>query len=98
MSLLGAAIVAVLVATALIVARAIMGPTVFDRVVAANAAGNAAILLLALFGFLTERPAFLDIGLVYALLNIIGTLAVLKFLRHGALGVSGVESDESGQP
>ncbi len=80
------AIIAVLVALALVVARALMGPTAFDRLLAANTLGNLAIMLLALFGFLTGRPDFLDIGITYALLNMIGTLAVLKFFRYGALG------------
>ena len=81
-----AAIIAVLIALALVVARALMGPTAFDRLLAANTIGTLAVLLLALFGFLTGRPEFLDIGIVYALLNVIGTLAVLKFFRYGALG------------
>jgi multicomponent Na+:H+ antiporter subunit F len=80
------AIIAVLVALALTVARALMGPTAFDRLLAANTIGTLAVLLLALFGFLTGRPDFLDLGLTYALLNVIGTLAVLKFFRYGALG------------
>jgi multicomponent Na+:H+ antiporter subunit F len=42
-------------------------------------------MLLAAVGFLTDRPEFLDIGLTYGLLNLIGTLAVLKFFRHGDL-------------
>ena len=81
-----AAILGVLVALALAVVRALLGPTAFDRLIAANTIGTLAILLLALFGFLTERPEFLDIAIVYALLNMIGTLAVLKFFRYGALG------------
>jgi multicomponent Na+:H+ antiporter subunit F len=82
-----AAILAVLLALALTVARALIGPTAFDRLLAANTLGNLAIMLLALFGFLTHRPImFLDIGITYALLNMIGTLAVLKFFRYGALG------------
>ncbi len=92
--MLAVAMLAVLVATALMVARALKGPTVFDRLVAANAVGNAAILILALYGFLTERPVFLDVGLTYAMLNIIGTFAVLKFLRFGALGAVGDEEDK----
>jgi multicomponent Na+:H+ antiporter subunit F len=80
------AIIAVLVALALAVARALMGPTAFDRLLAANTIGTLAVVLLALFGFLTGRPEFLDIGITYALLNVIGTLAVLKFFRYGALG------------
>jgi multicomponent Na+:H+ antiporter subunit F len=80
-----AAALALLVSLALAVARAIKGPTVFDRVLAGNMVGSLAILLLAVFGFLTGRPEFLDLGLTYGLLNMIGTLAVLKFFRHGDL-------------
>lgn len=80
-----AAASAILVAIVLAVIRAIKGPTVFDRVLAGNSVGTLAILLLAVVGFLTGRPEFLDIGLTYGLLNIIGTLAVLKFFRHGDL-------------
>jgi multicomponent Na+:H+ antiporter subunit F len=47
--------------------------------------GSLAILLLSVFGFLTGRPEFLDIALTYGLLNLIATLAVLKFFRHGDL-------------
>jgi multicomponent Na+:H+ antiporter subunit F len=90
-----AAILAVLAALILTVARALKGPTVFDRLLAANSVGTAAILLLALFGFMTGRPEFLDIGLLYALLNVIGTLAVLKFFRYGSLGHGGEEEPET---
>jgi multicomponent Na+:H+ antiporter subunit F len=80
------AIVAVLIALTLAVVRALAGPTAFDRLLAANNIGTSAIMLLALFGFMTGRPEFLDIGITYVLLNMIGTLAVLKFFRYGALG------------
>jgi multicomponent Na+:H+ antiporter subunit F len=79
------AVAAILLALGLALVRAIRGPTVFDRVLAGNAVGTLAILLLAAVGFLTGRPEFLDIGLTYGLLNLIGTLAVLKFFRHGDL-------------
>lgn len=87
-------LLAVLVAIGLAVARALRGPTTFDRLVAANSIGTGAILLLALFGFAIGRPEFLDIGLVYALLNLVGTFAVLKFFRYGALGHEGLEEEE----
>ncbi|XSC48027.1 monovalent cation/H+ antiporter complex subunit F [Bradyrhizobium sp. RDT10] len=90
-----AAAVAVLVALALAIARAIKGPTVFDRVLAGNSVGNLAIVLLAVVGFLTGRPEFLDIGLTYGLLNLIGTLAVLKFFRHGDLAYEADEEPRS---
>jgi multicomponent Na+:H+ antiporter subunit F len=85
---------AVLVALLLAVVRAIRGPTVFDRVLAGNTIGTLAILLLACFGFLTDRPEFLDIGLTYGLLNLISTFAVLKFFRHGDLAYDVVEDEE----
>ena len=82
-----AAAALVLLATlALLLVRAIKGPTVFDRLLASNTIGNVAVLLLAIIGFLTGRPDFLDLALVYGLLNIVGTIAVLKFFRHGSLG------------
>jgi multicomponent Na+:H+ antiporter subunit F len=80
-----AAAAAILISLALAITRAIKGPTVFDRVLAGNTVGSLAILLLAVLGFLTGRPEWLDIGITYGLLNIIGTLAVLKFFRHGDL-------------
>jgi multicomponent Na+:H+ antiporter subunit F len=80
-----AASIAILAALTLAIARAIRGPSVFDRVLAGNSVGVLAILLLAVVGFLAGRPAFLDIALTYGLLNLIGTLAVLKFFRHGDL-------------
>jgi len=89
------AAIAVLIALGLAVIRAIAGPTVFDRMVAANAVGNGAILLLAVVGFLTGRPEFLDLGILYALLNIVGTLAVLKFFRFGSLGHRGGEEPKA---
>ena len=92
--ILAAATIAILVALTLGVVRALRGPTVFDRVLAGNAIGTGAIMLRALLGFLTGRPEFLDIGILYALLNIIGTLAVLKFFRYGDLSHPGGEEPE----
>ena len=91
------AIIAVLVSLALAVARALAGPTAFDRLLAVNSIGTFAIMLLALFGFLTERPEFLDLGITYALLNMIGTLAVLKFFRYGSLAYNHREGGTEGK-
>jgi multicomponent Na+:H+ antiporter subunit F len=81
-----AAAVALLATLALLLVRAIKGPTVFDRLLAGNTIGTVSVLLLATIGFLTGRPDFLDLALVYGLLNVVGTIAVLKFFRHGSLG------------
>ena len=76
---------AVLVCMALLISRAFTGPTVFDRILAINSFGTKTVLLIAVLGFMTGRPAFLDLALVYALMNFIGTIAVLRFTRYGDL-------------
>jgi multicomponent Na+:H+ antiporter subunit F len=86
------ATVALLVAVGLALVRASIGPSVFDRLLAANAIGTCAMLLLAMMSFLDGRPEFLDLALVYGLLNILGTIAVLKYFRYGDLGESGREA------
>ena len=83
---------AVVVALMLAVVRALKGPTVFDRLLAGNTIGTGAILLLAVFGFLTGRPEFLDIGITYGLLNLIGTLAALKWFKYGDIA-HGLDED-----
>jgi multicomponent Na+:H+ antiporter subunit F len=80
-----AAAAALLVTLALALVRAVLGPTVFDRLLAGNTVGTVAMLLLATIGFLTGRPEFLDLAIVYGLLNVVGTIAVLKFFQHGSL-------------
>ena len=80
-----AATIAVVVAMALALSRAILGPTLYDRVLSVNSFGTKTVLLLGLIGFLTGRPDFLDIALLYALINFVGTIAILKFFRYGAL-------------
>jgi multicomponent Na+:H+ antiporter subunit F len=87
-----AAALALLATLTLAIARAILGPTVFDRVQAGNTVGTVAMMLLAVIGFLTERPEFLDLAIVYGLLNVVGTIAVLKFFRQGDLGDPGEET------
>ena len=79
---------ALLVALALVLFRAFIGPTVFDRAQAANTIGTLAVLLLSVLGFLTGRPDFLDLAIVYGLLNLVGTIAVLKYFQYGSLGDS----------
>ncbi|CAA7620740.1 monovalent cation/H+ antiporter complex subunit F [Magnetospirillum sp. SS-4] len=81
-----AAAAALLVAMAMALVRAVAGPTVYDRILAVNAIGTKTLLMIAVVGFLTRRPEFLDIALVYALINFIGTVAVTKFVKHRHLG------------
>jgi len=78
----------IMVSMALALARALLGPTVYDRVLAVNTIGTKTVLLIGVVGFLTERPEFLDLSLVYALINFIGVIAVLKFFEYGDLGLT----------
>jgi len=83
--------IAILVTMSLALARALLGPTVYDRILAVNMFGTKTALLLSVIAFLFGRPDFLDLALAYALINFIGVLAVLKFvqdytLRHRGRG------------
>jgi multicomponent Na+:H+ antiporter subunit F len=77
--------VALLAGIMLLLVRAIAGPTTYDRILAMNAIGTKAALLIAVLGFMTGRPDFLDIALLYAILNFLATIAILKFIRHRRL-------------
>lgn len=80
----GAALVVVFAAV-LVLYRAIKGPRVYDRLLAVNVIGTKTVILIALIGFMYERPYFLDIALVYALINFIATIAFLKYRELGRL-------------
>ena len=75
--------VAILVTMALALARALAGPTLYDRILAINVFSTKTVLIIAVIGFLTGRPEFLDIALVYALISFIAVIAVLKFFAYG---------------
>jgi multicomponent Na+:H+ antiporter subunit F len=84
-----AAAAALLITMLLALIRAFAGPTLYDRILAVNTFGTKTVLMIAVLGFLMGRPEFLDIALLYALINFIGTIAVLKFFRYGDLGRAG---------
>ena len=87
-----AAILALIVTVTLALVRALLGPSVFDRLQAANTIGTCAMMLLALLGFLDDRPEFLDLALTYGLLNVIGVIAVLRFfLQTNPDAVAGMD-------
>lgn len=67
--------------------RAVKGPTMQDRVLAVNVLGTKTVIILALLSAALEIKAFLDIALVYALLNFIMSIAISKFTveRGGVL-------------
>lgn len=80
-----AAMAGVLVTMLCALIRAAKGPTVFDRILSVNMVGTQTVLLIAISGFMTGRPEWLDLAIVYGLVNFIGTIAVLKFAKFGNL-------------
>ena len=84
--MIAAVTVAVLVTMALAIFRSIKGPTVYDRILAVNAFGTLTVVLISVYGFLNGRPDFLDLALVYALINFIGTIAVSKYVEFSHMG------------
>lgn len=83
-----AATLGLLTAMLLALGRALLGPTLYDRILAVNSFGTKTVLFIAVVGFLAGRPHFLDIALTYALINFIGTVAVLKLSHYGEFGAS----------
>jgi multicomponent Na+:H+ antiporter subunit F len=78
-NLLFVSTITVMMTMLLAIVRAFMGPSVYDRILAVNMFGTKTVILIGVLGYLTGRPAFLDIALVYALMNFITTIAVLRY-------------------
>lgn len=67
----------------MLLARAVMGKTIFDRILAVNVFGTNVVLLIAMVAFVSETASFIDMALVYAFLNFVATIALLRFFRYG---------------
>ena len=80
------AAIALLIAMVIVLIRVFRGITLYDRVLAVNAFGTITVLFIGVLGFLMGRPDFLDIAMLYALINFVGTIAILKFLRYRVIG------------
>ena len=81
-----AGLIACAITGILILVRIILGETIFDRILAVNSLGTVIVIGISIHGFYSNRPEFLDIAIVYALINFIGTVAVLKLFSTGSLG------------
>jgi multicomponent Na+:H+ antiporter subunit F len=77
-----AAVVAILVTMFLALIRTFLGPTEYDRMLAANSFGTKTVLLIALGGYALSWNSYLDVALLYALLNFVGTIAVMRFFEY----------------
>lgn len=83
-TMLAAICISILFIMALALARALNAPTVYDRILGVNMFGTKTVLFIAATGFLMGRPDFLDIAIVYALINFVGMIAVLRFFEYTA--------------
>lgn len=86
-----ATMIGLLATMVLALARALAGPTLYDRILSINSFGTKTVLFIAVVGFLAGRPDFLDIALVYALINFVGTVAVMRLTHYGDLGAKDEE-------
>ena len=95
-----AALLAILVTMGLALARALLGPRTYDRIAAVNMFGTKTVLLIAVLAFYSGRSDLLDIALVYALINFIGIIAVLKLVTQGNFhSTNGAEHEpKKGEP
>ncbi|MFQ3610537.1 MAG: monovalent cation/H+ antiporter complex subunit F [Fimbriimonadales bacterium] len=80
--MLGVALFIILLATGISLYRAILGPTAHDRVLAINVVNTKTVVIIVLIGFINRRPeVFMDIAIIYAVINFVSTLAFLRYLE-----------------
>ncbi|MCD6035778.1 MAG: multiple resistance and pH regulation protein [Rickettsiales bacterium] len=91
--MLKVAVLAIIVSMAMVLLRGLLGKTVYDRILAVNVFGTNAVIIIGLIGMMMGNPSFLDIALIYALINFITTIALLRFFRIGTFGIQDVEKE-----
>lgn len=79
-------VIAIIVTMLLALLRAMLGPTLYDRILAVNMFSTKTVLFIAVVGFLMGRPEFLDIALLYALMNFISVIAILRYFEYDERG------------
>lgn len=92
--LLGAAILAVLVTMVLALIRAFEGPSAYDRMLAANLFGTKTVLVIALGGYALNWHSYLDIALLYAMVNFVGTIAVMRFFEYSGMTQNACDDED----
>jgi len=85
----------VVVTMLMVLVRALVGPSIYNRILAVNVFGTLSVMLIAIYGFVDGRPEFLDLAIVYALINFIGTIAVTKYVTFSDMG-HGDDGDPAG--
>jgi multicomponent Na+:H+ antiporter subunit F len=90
-----AAAAGVVVTMLLALVRALIGPNIYNRILAVNVFGTLSVMLISIYGFVDDRPEFLDLAIVYALINFIGTIAITKYVTFSDMG-HGDDGDPAG--
>ncbi len=93
--MLSAAIFAIIITMILALIRAFMGPTEYDRMLAANSFGTKTVLLIALCGHALSWHSFLDVALLYAMVNFVGTVAVMRFFELSSAAEKSRQEEEA---
>lgn len=75
------AVALLVVSMVLLLVRAILGPGIFDRILVANVFGTNIVLLISVLALANGDESYIDISLVYALLNFVATIALLKYFK-----------------
>lgn len=78
----------IMVSMAMMLGRLLGGPSLYDRILAVNSFGTKTVLFLCVFCLIIGRADAVDIAILYAIMNFIATIAVLKFFSYRALDVS----------
>ncbi len=85
----------VVVTMVMAMVRALAPGSIYNRILAVNVFGTLSVMLIAIYGFVDGRPEFLDLAMVYALINFIGTIAVTKYVTFSDMG-HGDDGDPAG--
>ena len=93
--MIGLTVIALVLALSLTLIRALIGPPLYDRVLGVNSFGTKTVLFLGVLGFSMGRPDFLDLAILYALINFVATIAVLKFVRYRSFQVTLVRKGQT---
>ena len=89
---------AILLTMAIALYRAAQGPSLFDRILAVNTIGTKTVLLICVVDLMIDRPDFLDLALLYSLMNFIGMVAVLRFSKYGHFDETAMDSAPEAAP
>lgn len=83
--ILAAAAFGIVLTMALALLRGLLGPTLFDRILAVNMFGTKTVLFITLMAAVAGRSDYVDIALVYAMINFLATVAVMRFFAGDAV-------------